>query len=221
MRQLIVFFPVIHLGLILLCFGTLIQSLSFSSIVIFLAVVYLFPIICFQIQDFFIPLKEGRFDFSRNRYCPWWGTHQMQQVYAAIPHLEAVLRIVPGAYSIWLRLWGAKIGKHVYWTPRIEVIDRNLIEIGNNSIVGHRAAMCSHLISKENGKLVLTARKVRIGHAVMVGAGSRLGPGTTISDHITVPVCTDLLLNQHIIHSEQLKKNHYDPISRPVEPTIS
>ncbi|MCS5710316.1 hypothetical protein [Candidatus Berkiella aquae] len=178
--------------------------------------IYFLPIIVFRLQDIFVPLQEGKFDFDEHPYCPWWGAHQIQQLYAAVPFLEGLLRIIPGAYSFWLRLWGSKIGKQVYWTPRIEIVDRSLLEIGDYVIFGHRAACSSHIISQKNNKLRLQIGKVRLGKRVLVGAGVRLGPGTIIADNISIPVCSTLLIDQHIESQDQLKAVHHDPIPRPI-----
>ncbi len=218
LRKIIALFATCHILLILIYFIICLRTPSLLNFIILFAIIYLFPIAIFRVQDYFCPLKEGRFDFQTKAYCPWWGAHQIQQVYAAVPHLEGLLRIIPGAYSFWLRLWGAKIGKQVYWTPRVEIIDRMLLEVGDYTIFGHLAACCCHLIGTKNNQLILSVGKVRIGKQVMVGAGSRLGPGTIISDKINIPVCTDLLLDQHVQNQNQMKKNHYDPLQRQVEP---
>ena len=63
------------------------------------------------------PLHQRLSRLSDRTYAPWWGMHQIQVLYIAIPQLEAVLRLVPGLYSQWLRLWGSKVGRRVYWTP--------------------------------------------------------------------------------------------------------
>lgn len=181
-----------------------------------LLAIYGLPLVAFQIQEYFVPLKEGKFDFNEQRYCPWWGSHQMQQVYSAIPFLEGILRIIPGAYSCWLRLWGSKIGKQVYWTPRIEIVDRSLLEIDDYVIFGHRSACSSHIITYKDHKLELQIGKVRLGKSVLVGAGSRLGPGTQVAEKITIPICCILLIDQHVAFQEQLKAVHHDPIQRPV-----
>lgn len=214
LRKMVTFFSFFHMVSIMISAYYLVERLAWHNLFIFMMVLYCLPPLAFRIQNIFAPLEEGEFDFSKKAYCPWWGAHQMQQVYAAVPHLEGILRIVPGLYSCWLRLWGAKIGKNVYWTPRVEIIDRMLIEVGDYTIFGHQSACCSHLISKKNNTITLKITKVRFGKSVLVGAGSRLGPGTKIYDNIQLPVCTDLLMDQHIQSEAQLKKVHHDPILR-------
>src|SRR5690606_21882972 len=47
---------------------------------------------------------------SRGSYV-WWFTSQLQVPFMRFSFLEEFLRMVPGLYSMWLRLWGAKVGK--------------------------------------------------------------------------------------------------------------
>ncbi|MDJ0694669.1 GH3 auxin-responsive promoter family protein [Mastigocoleus sp. MO_188.B34] len=39
--------------------------------------------------------------------------------------------------TLWLRLWGSKVGEGIYWTPKIEIADRGLLEIGDRVRVTH------------------------------------------------------------------------------------
>lgn len=213
-RKLMIFFGLYHLTVIILCGWLFIITPTVLHLVMVLLAIYILPIVAFKIQEQIVPLKEGKFDFSERRYCPWWGSHQMQQVFSAIPFLEGILRIIPGAYSGWLRLWGSKIGKQVYWTPRIEIVDRSLLEIDDYVIFGHRSACCSHIITNKDNKMTLHIGKVKLGKSVLVGAGSRLGPGTQVADKITIPICSIFLIDQHVTFQEQLKVAHHDPIQR-------
>ena len=93
----------------------------------------------------------------------------MQLIFIALPALEAILRLIPGVYSAWLRLWGSHVGKHVYWTPLIEITDRDLLDIGDRVIFGHRAACYNHVVKPKGEDLVLYTAKITIGSDVFVG----------------------------------------------------
>jgi hypothetical protein len=214
-RKLMIFFGLCHLTVITICAGLLIATPSLFWFITLLFAIYGLPIVAFKIQEQIVPLKEGKFDFNERRYCPWWGSHQIQQVYSAIPFLEGILRIIPGVYSCWLRLWGSSVGKQVYWTPRVEIVDRSLLEIDDYVIFGHRSACSSHILSQKDKKMLLQIGKIRLGKSVLVGAGSRLGPGTQVAEKITIPICSILLIDQHVAFQEQLKVVHHDPIQRP------
>ncbi|MBX9767836.1 MAG: hypothetical protein K2X47_11240, partial [Bdellovibrionales bacterium] len=83
-------------------------------------------------------------------------------------------------YSAWLRAWGSRIGRTVYWTPRVEVMDRSLLEVGSGVVIGHMVIFCAHVISPSKGRLVLFVRRIRIADGSFVGASVRLGPGAFV-----------------------------------------
>lgn len=115
-------------------------------------------------------------------------------------------------------LWGSKVGKRIYWTPRLELLDRTLLEIGDDVVFGHNSGLCAHLVVSpeqykqqkqlstdhaltlnEGERPVLLVDKVKIGKNVFVGAGSRLGPGTVIDDGVSLPILTYLIANQQVL----------------------
>jgi len=159
---------------------------------------YGLPLLVYRMHQYFHPVQEGVTYLRGNAYSPWWGSHQIQAIYIAIPALEAVLRLVPGLFSLWLRLWGAKVGRQVYWTPGLEIADRGLLEIGDRVIVGHGVGIYCHIIKPRRDDLMLYVRKVRIGNDVFLGAGSRLAAGVTIADGAYVPAISDLYPNQTV-----------------------
>lgn len=169
-------------------------------------VLYFYPVLMFRLLNLFKPLREGRFDLSKPEYDPWWGSHQFQVFYFACPFLEALLRIMPGCYSAWLRLWGAKIGKQVYWTPNIEVDDRPLLEIGDYVVMGHKVHFISHVILPFGDKLSLYVKKISVGSGCFVGAGSRMGPGVVIDPGTKLPMMTDCPINTHITAEDYIRK---------------
>jgi len=121
-----------------------------------------------------------------DRYLPWWGTHQLQRIYLAFPALEALLRLVPGLYSAWLRLWGSRVGRNVYWTPGVKLTDRSMFRIGDNVVFGQECAMSPHVITWRDGALRLLIKPITIGDGAVVGAQSGMGPGARIAPGATV-----------------------------------
>lgn len=161
-----------------------------------LAVVYLYPVLVFRIMNLFWPVKTGSYNLAAKTYNPWWGSHQIQLVYFACPFLEALLRLVPGVYSAWLRLWGAKVGKGIYWTPNVEIADRSLVDIGDGVIFGHESILVSHVILPHKARISLYVQPVTIGSHSFIGAGSRLGPGVKVDEGVFLPVLTEGHVNQ-------------------------
>src|SRR5690242_9394747 len=111
-------------------------SPSLFSILAVLLSIYGLPVLVYRLHQWAYPVQEGISYLKGKEYSPWWGSHQIQSIYIAIPVLEAVLRLIPGVFSWWLRLWGAKVGRDVYWTPGLEIADRGLLEIGDRVVIG-------------------------------------------------------------------------------------
>ena len=179
----------------------LVSAPGVVSVMALLAVLYLVPVATFRLHGALWPLVEGASRIDAPRYAPWWGGHQCQLMYTALPALEAALRLVPGLYSRWLRLWGSRVGRGVYWTPLVEITDRSLLEVGDGVVFGHRVACYAHLVKRRDVGLVLYVRRIRIGDGVLLGAGSRLGPGVRIEDGAVLPVRTDVGVGRRIRNS--------------------
>lgn len=143
---------------------------------------YLTPPLLYRLHHLIWPITMGETEFSFSRYSPWYTSYQLQILFIAVRFLESALRLVPGLYSAWLRLWGAKIGKGVYWTPLVEIIDRPFLHVGNYVVVGHRATFTCHMINTKRGEsgLKLYVRPIHLEEHAFIGAGARLGPGVRI-----------------------------------------
>jgi hypothetical protein len=163
-----------------------------------IAIIYLLPPVTFRVHQLFFPIRERASDLAERRYSPWWGAHQIQVIYIAIPQLEALLRLVPGLYSLWLRLWGSKVGRNVHWTPNVEITDRSMLIIGDRVVFGHKTKCLGHAIKPRGKSMMLYVRAIRIGNDVFIGAGSRIGPGVVIADGAYLPILTDLYVNQKV-----------------------
>lgn len=190
------FFPTSVLILFSLSVYWAVHCPSIWSFCLPLVALYLYPLLSYRLLSLFKPLKEGNFNLSDKVYNPWWGGHQIQLIYFACPFLEAVLRLIPGMYSFWLRLWGAKIGKSVYWTPNVEIADRGLIDVGDYVVVGHRAVFVSHVVLPYKDTMRLYVKRIQIGSQSFIGAGSRLGPGVQVEEQAILPVLTEGGINQ-------------------------
>lgn len=196
LSTLLSFFP---LSVLLLAGAALLHLLDqpgLPALLRLLAVLYLYPVLCYRLLNLFHPLQEGRYNLSEHKYNAWWGSHQIQLIYFACPWLEALLRLIPGVYSAWLRLWGARIGRQIYWTPNVKIDDRPLIEIGDRVLIGHQVQFISHVILPHKGQMRLYVKKIQIGSDCFLGAGSRLGPGVCVEDGVFLPVLSEGRVNQ-------------------------
>jgi hypothetical protein len=202
LSQFLSFFPLSVLLLTLAAFVWLLQAPGWPALLLLAAVIYLYPVLCFRLLNLFYPLREGRYNLSERRYNPWWGSHQIQLIYLACPGLESLLRLVPGLYSAWLRLWGAQIGRGVYWTPNVRIEDRPLLQLGDQVLLGHQVQIISHVIVPHKGQMRLYVKKVTIGSQAFIGAASRLGPGVTVAANAFLPVLSEGHVNQHFSASD-------------------
>ena len=198
------------LGRIMSFYPAFILSLSAASVFWFaarpsviqpallIAIIYLLPPATFRLHNIFFPIREKLSNLSERRYSPWWGAHQIQLIYIALPQLESLLRLVPGLYSAWLRMWGSRVGRKVYWTPNVEITDRHMLEIGDRVVIGHKTKFLGHAIKPKGKEVILYTRAISVGNDVFIGAGSRIGPGATISDGVYLPILTDVYVNQSV-----------------------
>ena len=194
LARLLTFFPAMQIALCVICVG-----MSFRTPWWLLAVplgIYALPLLAFRAINLVRPLREGRSFLDGRRYSPWWGSHNLQRLFIAVPQLESLLQLIPGAFSVWLRLWGSRVGRRVYWTPRVEVADRSLLDVGDDVVVGHKFECYAHVIKPSRGRLILYVRRVRIGSGAFLGAGVRMGPGARIGERAFVPTLTDVYVNE-------------------------
>jgi hypothetical protein len=195
--RLIALFPLLILSLCVAAASFAISQQRAVWLLLLPVILYLLPPFCFRLHQILAPLREGLHSLDTPGYSPWWGSLQLQNIYNAMPALEAILRIIPGCYSAWLRLWGSKIGGGVVWTPQVEISDRSLLEIGDRVVFGHKVALFAHVVDKRPKRgFRLFLNRIRIGDDVFLGAGSRLGPGADIADGTRLPILTDVYVNE-------------------------
>jgi acetyltransferase-like isoleucine patch superfamily enzyme len=184
-------------AIIALCLAqTLLQATIAMGGLIFS--LYAFPLLTYRLHQWRYPIVEGVYYLMGKEYSPWWGSHQIQTIYIVLPVLEKILQAIPGAFSAWLRLWGAEVGANVYWVPQVEIADRGLLKIGDNVIFGYQVRLFSHVVKPRKGNLMLYIKRIEIGNDVFIGVGSNLGPGVVLEDNAFVQARTDLYPNQRV-----------------------
>jgi hypothetical protein len=197
--RLITLFPLLVLALGGVSAIEFIREPSLGRFAAVVFVWYLLPPLCFRLHDLICPLRPGREDLSDgSAYSPWWGSQQFQIAYSVIPQLEVLLRLIPGAYSAWLRLWGSRIGRGVIWTPVADVIDRSLLDIGNGVFFGHRVSLCSHTVLPKAGRQMLFVARIRIGDGAFISGACALGLGARVADGEFVPLDSILYFNRRL-----------------------
>lgn len=158
-----------------------------------LAVLYLAPPLASRAASLFVPLPEGRFDVGSREFLRWWFHAQWQVIFNRFPFLEEGLRMVPALYSLWLRLWGSRVGALVYWTAGVTVLDRPCLQIGDRVVFGAGVVMTPHtLMPDASRRLMLSIGPIVVGSDSLVGGGAVLAPGVKIGPGELVPAFSRL-----------------------------
>jgi len=205
LSQILSLFPAFVMAIAAGCFLWLLIAPSIFSILALVFTLYILPLLIYRIHQRFYPIKFGISYLIGEKYSPWWGSQQIQIFYSTFPVLERILILIPGLFSVWLRLWGAKIGHQVYWTPSVEIIDRGLIEVGDRTVFGHKALACSHVIKPKRNNLMLYVQKIEIGHDVFVGAGVQFSAGAKVTDGAYIPFGTLVYVGKEFTGDKQDK----------------
>lgn len=153
-----------------------------------IAHVYLLPpLLCRALLALFgRPL--GEFQVQERGFRLWWLLTQLQILYARLPVLEELLRLVPGLYSLWLTLWGGRASPWAYWSPGVVVADRYLLRIGPGAVLGGGCRIGGHLLRRgTDGTLTLTVAPMRIDGGALIGLHAGVGPGCHVHAGETVP----------------------------------
>ncbi len=146
-----------------------------------LVAVYLVPPLAARMARPKTKLTSERYEVDAPGFLRWWYTAQCQVLFNRLPFLEEFLRLVPGLYSAWLRLWGASIGSFVYWSPGIDLFDRSFLVIGDRVVIGATTKICPHLLTRSpDGKMQLVLAPITIGHDAMIGGSTLLPAGVRV-----------------------------------------
>jgi len=153
------------------------------------AVLYLLPPVTARLLTALAGKPAGRYAASDPAFLVWWTTLQLQTLFLRLPFLEEFLRLVPGLYSAWLRLWGSRVGARVYWSAGTTVLDRGYLDIGDGVVFGAGVRLNGHVLAKEEGRLTLIVDVVRVGAGAAVGGYSLLTAGTEVAPGETLRAC--------------------------------
>ncbi len=159
-----------------------------SLILVTAAWIYLLPPLMYRFWTAIRSKPQGRFEIDSSEYRTWWVGVQFQVLFLRFAFLEELLRLVPMLYSFWLRLWGARIGKAVYWSPKTYILDRGYLDIGDFVVVGVGTRFASHLVSiTTSGNYELLLESPRVQKFSILGGYSGLGPGSFVEEKQMLP----------------------------------
>jgi acetyltransferase-like isoleucine patch superfamily enzyme len=207
--RLFSYFPLLMTAAFITALGLFAAWPNAWTVILLLFVIYLLPPMVLRIMLRWAPLKPGIACIDGRKFCPWLAAHHIQAFYDALPFLESLLRVIPGFYSMWLRMWGSRVGYGVTWPVRIDVLDRNLMDIGNRVTFDREVELAAHVRQKlEGGGSRVLVRPVRIGGHAYVGAGARIGPGATVPHNSNVPAFAVVRVNE--IYGEAVRHPEKD-----------
>lgn len=140
------------------------------------AVLYLAPLVPGRLLRESLRKVPAEIAIGSPAFLRWWACFQCQVLFLRFPALEELLRLVPGAYSLWLRLWGSRVGRLTYWAPGTIILDRGFLEIGDHVVFGAGVRLNPHVMARD-----LSLAPVKIGDGAMIGGYSLLTAGTEIA----------------------------------------
>jgi len=183
------FLPLIHVLLLALVLLAPFGNWRLRS-GIALAVLYLLPPVLARLILSLYTIPKGRIAIGSKSFFFWWTLFQLQIVFCRLPALEEMLRLIPGAYSLWLRLWGSHVGRLTYWSPGTAITDRSFLFIGNDVVFGAGVRLNAHVLAKDkDGHMELILATLKIGDRAVVGGYSLLTAGTEISPDAVTRAC--------------------------------
>ena len=147
-----------------------------------LTMLYILPALIARLIIRFFPIKQAVIAPGTADFFKWWALLNLQLVFCRFPFLDECLRLVPALYSGWLRMWGAHIGRLVYWAPGTRILDRSFLDIGDDVIFGAGVKLNPHVMARnDKGRMELLLAPVKIGDRAMVGGYSLLTAGSELS----------------------------------------
>lgn len=175
------FIPLMHAALIAAI--TLLPAAPFAVRAFAgLAVLYLLPPLAVRALLRLAPVTDGLIATDSRAFFVWWTTFQWQVIFCRFPALEEALRLIPGCYSLWLRLWGARVGRLTFWAPGTLILDRPFLHIGDDVIFGAGVRLSAHVLAKGSAGIVeLQLATIVIGDGASIGGYSLLTAGTEIA----------------------------------------
>ncbi len=169
-----------------------------GSAALFLAWLYLAPAALGGLLTRLRPTPTGTFGLTDPGYRHWWLMLQLQLPFNRLTVLEEALRLVPGLYPAWIRLWGGHLSAQSFVGPGVMIGDRHLIRVGPRAVLGARAGFAGHIAFRDKaGRWRVTVAPCEVGADAIVGGDAGMGPGAVLADGATLPAARHLGPHKH------------------------
>ena len=182
--RLFSYFPLMMTAASLTALGIFARFPSIWTAILLLFILYVLPLTVQRVMFRWAPLKQGISAIDGATFSPWLASHHIQAFYDALPYLESLLRVIPGFYSMWLRMWGSRIGYGVVWPVRMDVLDRGLVDVGNRVTFDREVELAAHVRdarepgAHRRGAAAIGARVLRLEWADLLPHDNLRGLGS-------------------------------------------
>lgn len=158
-----------------------------------LGVLYLVPAVIGRLIVRGFPIRSTVISPGSSDFIKWWALLNLQVLFCRLPALEELVRLVPWAYSGWLRLWGSRIGRMIYWSAGTRILDRSFLDIGDDVVFGAGVRLNPHVMARnDKGEMELILAPVKIGPRSVIGGYALLTAGTVIAADESTRACLQL-----------------------------
>jgi hypothetical protein len=102
--------------------------------------------------------------------------------------LARVTGWIPCLSTLWMRAYSPALHFGTNVSNSGNILDPDLTEIGDNTVIGRRATLSAHaIVPRADGiTLVFTSAPIKIGHRVTLGGGTSVGMGCVIGDDAVI-----------------------------------
>jgi hypothetical protein len=189
-------FPAVMVLAMLFSFYQVVLTRSLFMFAVFILLPYGVPLGLFRLVCLIAPMREGASRLEKDVWSTWFVTYRLQVIYGYFPQLEGMLLAVPGLFNLWLRAWGSRVGKRVFWAALVQVTDRGHLVIGDDVMFGNAVYLSPHVMQRKAARGVLYVKRIIIGSGSFIGSGVRMGPGVVVEPGSLVPLLTDLYVKE-------------------------
>lgn len=159
-----------------------------GAVAVALAWIYLLPPLAARLTLAAFGAPGGRLTQDMRAYKVWWFLTQLQTLFNRLPMLEEFLRLFPGLYPLWIKLWGGSLSPFAYVSPGVVITDRYLVSVGRGAVLGLMSALAGHAAIRDlAGRFVVIVAAPRVEAEAILGGGAALGPGAILQARAMLP----------------------------------